>query len=301
MSTARGPDSSLVVVANARAGGIDRLDEALAVLRTGGQTVVAVELSDPVELPASLGAVAGRTVVAAGGDGTLRVLAQHLWHQGVLADTVLGLLPLGTGNDLARTVGIPLDPADAAAVVLSGRCRPLDFLFDDTDTLAVNAVHCGVGGLAVRHAAPLKPFLGRLAYRVGAAWAGARAKGWQVRVELDDRVLFEGNALFVGIGNGTTIGGGAVLWPQARPNDGLADVLVVGAGNTMSRLAAATALRSGATGERDGVITGRGKSIRVRGEPIPYITDGDVCASRPSRSWWVRPAAWRLLVPVVAP
>lgn len=180
-------------------------------LRTGGQTVVAVELSDPVEPPASLGAVAGRTVVAAGGDGTLRVLAQHLWHQGVLADTVLGLLPLGTGNDLARTVGIPLDPADTAAVVLSGRCRPLDFLFDDTDTLAVNAVHCGVGGLAVRHAAPLKPFLGRLAYRVGAAWAGARAKGWQVHVELDDRVLFEGNALFVGIGNGTTIGGGAVL------------------------------------------------------------------------------------------
>lgn len=300
MTAARRPDTSLVVVANRQAGGIDRLDEALAVLRVGVQTVVVLESSDPLELEASLGGGAGRTVVAAGGDGTLRALVQYLWQRGLLAETVLGLLPLGTGNDLARTVGIPLDPAAAAGVILSERSRPLDFLLDDTDALAVNAVHCGVGGLAVRHATPLKPLLGRSAYRVGAAWAGARARGWQVVVEVDDRVLFEGNALFVGIGNGTTIGGGALVWPHARPDDGLADVVVVDARSTISRLVVAAALRSGAARELDGVMIGRGTSIRVRGESIPYIADGDFCASRPGRSWCVQPAAWRLLVPVPA-
>ncbi len=105
-------------------------------------------------------------MVAAGGDGTLHVVAQRLRRLGLLADAVLGLSPLGTGNDLARTVGIPLDPRATAAVVLSGRPRPLDLLVDDRGGVAVNAVHCGVGGVAVRHAAPLEPWLGGRAVHV---------------------------------------------------------------------------------------------------------------------------------------
>ena len=148
-------------------------------LRTGVQPVVVVDMSDAT-LDEALRAVAGRTVVAAGGDGTLRVLVQHLWQLGLLSHTVVGLLPLGTGNDFAGTVGIPLDAQAAAGVVLSGCSRPFDLLADDGGTVAVNAVHCGVGGLAVKHAGPLKPLLGRTAYRLAAAWAGARAQGWDV-------------------------------------------------------------------------------------------------------------------------
>ena len=297
MSAPRG-SGPLVVVANRQAGRIDEFSEALAVLRTGVQPVVVVDVSD-VAFEESLRRAAGRTVVAAGGDGTLRVVVQHLWQRGLLADTVVGLLPLGTGNDFARTVGIPRGPRSAAGVVLSGCSRPFDLLADDGGTVAVNAVHCGVGGLAVKHASPLKPLLGRTAYRLAAAWAGARAPGWDVRVECDARVLFEGNALFVGIGNGKTIGGGSALWPRARPDDGLADVVVASAGGTMSRLKVARALRSGEAGGANRVMTGRGKSIRVQGRAIPYVADGDDCGSQPSRSWSVHPAAWRLLVPVV--
>ena len=298
MGIARHRDSGLVVVTNRRAGGAGRLGEALAVLRTGDKPVVVVDVSDPL-LEERLRSVAGRTVVAAGGDGTLHVLVQHLWQGGLLTDTLIGLLPLGTGNDLARTVGIPLDPEAAASVVLSGSPRPLDLLVDDAGAVAVNAVHCGVGGMAVKHAAPLKPLLGRMAYRVAAAWAGARAPGWDVRVDVDAAALFEGTVLFVGIGNGRTIGGGTVLWPQAHPDDGLADVVVAAAGGVGARLRVARALRSGDPGGADGAMTGRGSSMRVRGRPIPYVADGDDCGFTLDRSWFVHPEAWRLLVPAV--
>ncbi len=293
---ARGRGSSLVVVTNHRAGGMSQLGQGLAVLRRGAPGLVVVDTSDP-HFEEALRGAAGRTVVAAGGDGTLHVLAEQLWRLGLLADAVLGLLPLGTGNDLARTVGIPLDPRRAADVVLSGHARSLDLLVDGTGAVAVNAVHCGVGGLAVRHAAPLKPWLGRLAYRLGAAWAGARAPGWSGRVQLDGAPLFEGELLFVGVGNGRTIGGGSVVWPHARPDDGLVDVVVAVAGGRMSRLDVIRGLRSGNPEETRGLVTGRGRAVRVDTPAIPCVADGEDCGTRVGPTWSVYPAAWRLLVP----
>ena len=294
---ARADAHPLVVAANRQAGGIEQLEEGLAVLRTGERKVVEVELSDPSQLEECLRGVTGGTVVAAGGDGTLRVLVERLHRSGRLRDTVVGLLPLGTGNDLARTVGIPLDVTGAAAVVLSGSARPFDLLLDDVGTVAVNAVHGGVGGLAVKHAAHLKPLLRRSAYRVGAAWAGVRAQGWDLVVEVDGVLLFEGNALFVGIGNAKTIGGGTVLWPDARPDDGFADVLVVEAGSPLSKLRMAMALRSGDPAGTEGAVAGRGRSVRIEGEPVPYVADGDDGGRRVKASWAVEGTAWRLLVP----
>ena len=293
----RHAERPLVVMTNRVAGRIAQLEEALTVLRNAGLTVVEVDLTDPVRLEESLAGAVDATVVAAGGDGTLHVLAHHLRQRGLLADTVLGLLPLGTGNDLARTVGIPLDPATAAGMVLSGRPQPLDLLVDDAGTLALNAVHGGVGGLAANRAGPLKPLLGRWAYPLAAGWAGARAEGWSARVLVDGEVLSEGRLLFVGIGNGRTVGGGTVLWPEARPDDGLADVVVAPAGSTASRLKMARALRRGDPRREDGLVTGRGREVRVEGEALPYVADGDDNGARADASWSVHPSAWRLLVP----
>ncbi|MBW3555591.1 MAG: lipid kinase [Actinobacteria bacterium] len=297
MSVERAEEPAVVVVSNRRAGSIEGLDTALAALRKGSRPVVAVDLGDGGDLERSLDALHVGTVVAAGGDGTLNLLAQHLWRRGLLAETPIGLLPLGTGNDFARAAGIPLQADAAAGVVLAGRPRPFDLLVDDAGTVAVNAVHCGVGGVAVRHAAPLKPVLGRVAYRVGAAWAGARELGWRVRVELDAQVLVDGNVLFVGIGNGPTIGGGTVVWPGARPDDGLAEVVVAGASGISSRLRLAAALRSRDLAEVEGVVSARGRKLRVLGQPIPYVVDGEAGGSSARRSWQLEPAAWRLLVP----
>ena len=298
MSTPSLPDTSLLVVVNPLAGAIKGLDAALAVLRAGRRPVAVVELSDRRQVDELLRHVGSGTLVAAGGDGTLHLLVQQLWRLGLLSATTLGLLPLGTGNDLARAVRIPLDPEAAAAAIVSGRPCLLDLLVDDAGTVAINAVHGGVGGAAVRSASRLKPVLGRLAYRLGAVWAGGRAPGWQLRVELDGRLLAEGRTLFVGIGNGSTIGGGTVLWPRAAPDDGLAEVVVAPAFGPLSRLRLLAALRSGDVADADGVVFGQGRSVGVRGQPIPYVLDGELSPPSSGRSWRIHPAAWRLLVPV---
>ena len=294
-----GADGPLVVVANERAGGIEGLDEAVAVLRARAEATV-VEVAEPGELHAALAGFDRGTVVAAGGDGTLNMLVQHLWERNRLHQVVLGLLPLGTGNDLARTVGIPLHAEAAAAVVLSGRCRPLDLLVDGAGSVAVNAVHGGIGGLVATRAAPLKPLLGRVAYAAGAAWTGARTPGWDVRVEVDGGVLAKGTVLFAGIGNGATIGGGTVLWPLACPDDGLAEVTVAFAGGMGARLRLAGALRSGGPQRVDGVVRGRGRSVRIDGEAMPYNADGEVLVPAPSRTWRVHERAWSLRCPTAA-
>jgi diacylglycerol kinase family enzyme len=95
-------------------------------------------------------------------------------------------VPLGTGNDLARTLGIPLDdPAAAARVVLSGRPRQLDLFDDDAGGLVVNAVHVGIGAQAGEAAADWKHVLGPAAYAVGSLVAGATSPGWALQLEVD--------------------------------------------------------------------------------------------------------------------
>jgi hypothetical protein len=89
------------------------------------------------------------------------VLLKHLWRRGEAATTPVGLVPLGTGNDFARGVGIPLDHIEAARLVRTGRPRPVDLIVDDSGGVVVNAVHVGAGADAAVKARPLKRRLRR--------------------------------------------------------------------------------------------------------------------------------------------
>jgi diacylglycerol kinase (ATP) len=84
------------------------------------------------------------------------VLLKHLWRRGEAATTPVGLVPLGTGNDFARGVGIPLDHIEAARLVRTGRPRPVDLIVDDSGGVVVNAVHVGAGAGAAVKARPLE-------------------------------------------------------------------------------------------------------------------------------------------------
>jgi diacylglycerol kinase family enzyme len=235
--------------------------------------------------------------VAVGGDGTLHLLVAALHARGELGHRVLGLVPQGTGNDFAGTLGLPDDPVTAARAVLHGRERALDLLVDDTGAVVVNAVHLGVGARANREGTPLKPVLGPLAYPVGAVLAGLRSSGWALRVVVDGRTLVDGVVLQVGIGNGRTVGGGTPITPDAAPDDGAADVVVSTATGPLARLHYGRLLRAGRHGEHPEVVTARGAQIEVSGGPVPVNADGEPGEPVTRRRWTLHPAAWRITVP----
>ncbi len=296
-------EQDLLVISNAKAGSADQpvLQEVLDVLSRGGTDVHSETLGSPDELDALLGAHPHRIPVAAGGDGTLHLLVAALHARGELASRVIGLVPLGTGNDFARTVGIPLDPAAAARVVLQGAPHEMDLLTDDAGGVVINAVHLGIGAESAREGEPLKPVLGMLAYRIGALLAGLRSSGWPLEVSVDGATITDSNCrvLQLGVLNGRTIGGGTPLAPHAEPDDGLVDVVVSTATGLMARLRYAWLLRHGRHAEHPDVVLARGRTVELAGSPVPINSDGELGDGVSHRTWTVQPRAWRVLAPPV--
>lgn len=286
-----------LMVTNASAGSArwDRVEVARDRLETFA-TVEVVTTDGSADLDGVLNRLEGRVLVVVGGDGSVHQAVARLRTRGVLADTTVGVIPLGTGNDLARGVGLPLRPDAAADVIGAGQVRHLDLVVDDTGGVAVNAVHAGLGAEAARHAAGIKPRLGSLAYPVGSLLAAVQEDGWQLEVRADGYPLDRGRrALMVAISNGPTIGGGTPLCPPAHPDDGWADVVVVAAVGAAARAGFARALRESAHLARADVFHRRARHVTVVGEPVRFNADGEVSAPVTRRQFRVEPAAWRLL------
>lgn len=288
-----------LVVANRSAGSADeeRLAAAVARIERAGPLAVA-RTGSAAEIDDALGRAGDRLVVVAGGDGSVHAVVGRMAARGLLGSVPLALVPLGTGNDLARGVGIPLDPQDAADLATSGSpARPTDLVVDDAGGVVVNAAHAGLGAEAAERASDLKDALGPLAYPLGALIAGVRESGWDLEVEVDGSVVHRGAALMVGVGNGPSIGGGTELFPGAVVDDGWADVVVVTALGAGSRAAFGRALRAGRHLERDDVLSVRGREVAVRGDAVRHNADGELGDPVRERRYRVRPGAWRLVRP----
>ena len=293
----------ILLITNADAGTNDQqaVDAALEVLRKDADVEVAAT-SDPDELDDVLGKRDGRDVVVAGGDGSLHAVVAALYRRGELAEPSLGLIPLGTGNDFARGVRIPLDPARAAEVATHGRPAHIDILVDDEDGVVVNAVHLGVGADAGREASPWKKRLGKAGYAVGAVIAGFKSDGDRVRVEAGGQVLADGSrrVLQVGIGNGCYVGGGTPLTPDADPTDGQLDVMVSFSVRRRERLLYAVHLKRGTHEQRHDVQTTRTSRVEVSGEPFHCNADGELAGPFGRRRWEIRPGAFTMRLPTEA-
>ncbi|MCY1277743.1 putative lipid kinase YegS [compost metagenome] len=164
-----------------------------------------------------------RTLIAGGGDGTLREVAEAM----ALAkgDASLVLLPLGTANDFARAAGIPLEP-DAALMLLDVEPRAID-LGDADGHLFLNMVTGGFGSkITANTSEELKKVLGGAAYFLTGLTHFAEVHSAFGRFRGPD-FDWEGDFLALGIGNGRQAGGGHPLCPQAAVNDGLLDLCIV--------------------------------------------------------------------------
>ena len=291
---------SLLAIGNASAGSStdEAQDAALQVLREH-HDVTLVTTSSADELDEALADHRdAATVAVLGGDGSLHAVVAALHAAGRLSDVTVGLVPLGTGNDFARTLELPTDPASAAEIVAAGREQALDLIVDADNTVTVNAAHLGAGTDAAIAAKPLKKRFGPIGYAIGALISGFRVQGKHLTITVDgDRVPDRGRVLQVAVGNGRFVGGGAALLPEADPADGLMDVAVVFSHTRRERPMYALSLGLRRHHHRDDVDYRRGTEVTVEGAELQCTNDGEIAEPFRTHTWHVEPGALRMLVP----
>lgn len=296
----------ILLITNAAAGSNEDQAVADAVDVLGREYDVEVAAtSRPEELASVLDRCDGRPVVVAGGDGTLHAVVNGLYTAGQLESTCLGLVPLGTGNDFARGVGIPLDVRAAARLVVDRHSSSIDLIVSDDNTVVVNNVHLGVGAQASRKAEKWKPRLGKAGYVIGAVSASLRPQFLAVdvfvdgeEVTLDDVV--QDRLAQVAIGNGTYVGGGTALIPGAEVGDGTLVVIVSKAVGKWGRLAYAARLHGGTHHMMDEVTRVHGTSVTVTGQPFRIVADGEISGPWTKRSWRLHRGAAEMFLPAPA-
>jgi diacylglycerol kinase (ATP) len=290
----------ILLIANASAGTHEdeTLEAALAVLRERADVTVK-STKDADDLDRAIRATDKCSVVVAGGDGSLHAVMNALFRLGRLESTPVGLIPLGTGNDFARGIGIPLDAEKAAHVVASGHTVAVDLAKDDTGTIVVNNAHLGVGAEASRAAVKWKPRLGRLGYVLGAMSAGYDPHFVRVTVTVDGaKVVDRRKVAQVAVGNGSSVGGGTELIPGADPADGQLVVIVSRARGLLRRFAYLARLRRGKHHLMAEVDRTTGCSVVVEGDPFYVITDGEISEEPCTRrSWELKAGAVQMYLP----
>ena len=298
------------MITNTDAGTADEetLDRALASL-FDEVSIEVTATSNPGELDGVLHRAGSRIIVVAGGDGSLHAVVAALHRRHDLSKAVIGLLPLGTGNDFARAMEIPLDAEEAARVLVDGEIRPVDLIVDELGGVVVNNVHVGAGAQASRRGQRWKDRLGKIGYGrlnlgragypIGALLSAFRPPFLRLRVEVDGEVVvdFDHPVLMVAIGNGPTVGGGAALAPEADPEDGKLDVMISRSIGPWARFAYAAHVARSRHHERDDVIYVRGERVSISGEEFYCAADGEVYGPERNRTWHVEPKAYSMVLP----
>jgi YegS/Rv2252/BmrU family lipid kinase len=219
----------------------------------------------------------GETVASLGGDGLLRPLAGALKG----TDSALALIPCGRGNDLARVLGVPTDPAEAARTAVEGEERLLDVgNVDGTPFMGIASF--GFDSDANRIANEAKLVKGNAVYVYAALRALAGWKPATFRVTVDgERHTMTGYS--VAVGNSKAYGGGMFILPQAELDDGKLDVMLGGRTSKLRFLIELPKVFKGTHGESDYVEYLRGEEIEVSADrPFVIYADGDPIGATPA-------------------
>lgn len=281
-----------VIIANAEAGSTERVEAALRVLDdAAGAEIVWTESPDDIDT-----VLAGddRQLVLAGGDGSIHLLVNRLAATGTL-DRTVGLLPMGTGNDLARGLDLPFDPEEAAGRILSGRPHRLPLLEAPEGELAANNAHVGLGVAAARKGAEWKDRLGSFAYTAGSLAEGLTYEGLEVAVRLDDSLLHSGPALVVMLLIGPSAGGGFRPLSDVEVSEPVIDVLVIESGSLAERGGIAFAALRGELEGHEAAVRGKATRVEVETGDEEWELDGEFRRWSDPIGFRLSARAWKVL------
>jgi diacylglycerol kinase (ATP) len=238
-------------------------------------------------------------VVAAGGDGSVHGVVQEL--MAATPRPTLGVLPLGTGNDLARSLGVPLDPAEAFAALLEGPVRAIDVArcaLDGARRWLINVSSAGFAGeMDEALDEDAKKRWGPLAFLRAALEVLADLPVHDVTVTIDGERVDRLRAVGVMVANGRTAGGGLAVAPTADLEDGLLDVTVVEAGSALELAPVGAALRTGRALSSRRVHHHVGARVELTASPsMTTNVDGELLGAVARASFEVVPGALRVHV-----
>lgn len=249
-------------------------------------------------------------IVAIGGDGTINEVINGFFADGVAIapDASFALIPFGTGGDFRRTMEIPLEPIDAAAVIKANHTKLIDvgkLEFVATNgtkatRMFANIASFGVSGVVDRLVNESGKKLGRMSF----AWATARAawsyKNQRVQLTFDGKDRVESTISTVAIANGQYFGGAMHVAPHAELDDGLFDVIAMGDFGFGDLVTSGRRLYKGTHLSMAKVSSRRAKVIEAEaieaGANVELDVDGEPLGRLPAR-FEIVPAALSMIVP----
>lgn len=265
-------------------------DRAVQRLREHGHTVVMVSGGSATESSDLLGALADRddvdTLAVIGGDGTVRLALEPAVRSG----KPLGVIPSGTGNDLAALLGLrELDAVQAADVIAAGHTQPLDLARTRAETgatsLYATVLASGFDSRVNDRANAMRWPRGHSRYNIAILREFITLRGLPYVIDL---VTAEGverriteDLVMATVGNGRTYGGGIPVCPAADPRDGLLDVTLVRPAGRARLLRLLPRLYKGTHVDAEEVETLRVRSIRLHSPGITAYADGDPIGALP--------------------
>jgi YegS/Rv2252/BmrU family lipid kinase len=277
------------------------LDHRASLLGLSGETLFSERPGHLIELAGAAVDGGARLVVAVGGDGTLNEVVNGIAGR----DVELATIPLGTGMDFVRTYAIPTGFDDAVRTALNGTVRTVDagrvrfrtWSGDDAERWFANVGSVGMSGAVAQRANGMSKALGGKATffyaltRVFLEWENT-----EVSVTLDDGER-RGRMHDVVVANGVWHGGGMKLAPDALPDDGLFDVVLIGDVSKVDFLTTAPKIYKGRHVTHPKVEVLRSKRVEVTAaDRLPIEVEGEQIGTTPA-VFEVVPGALRLRVP----
>lgn len=250
--------------------------------KAGAGMVVSRSAADLVEQARRAVADGVERLVAAGGDGTMHQVAQGLAGSGC----ALGVVPLGTGNDLAGTLGVPSDFDQAVGLAMTGEVRRID-LVRVGETVCVGYAGVGFDSEVARFAGErVKRLRGPLVYVYAVLHTIVTFQPPLMRV-VHDGGVFAGRAMFTVAANLPRFGGGMRIAPQAEIDDGWLDLVIVAAVSRAVLLALLPRVYSGGHVRHPAVTIVRTRRAEITidrpmtmyggGEPVRSLAAGEPC------------------------
>jgi diacylglycerol kinase (ATP) len=291
------------VIVNPNAGSVEEIE---VLERTAGSSLPGVELrvtrqeGDARRFAREALEAGAGLIVAAGGDGTLNEVVN-----GLAADfggARLGLIPLGTGNDFARSINVPADLDAAVGILREGRVRTIDVAratFRDGSRYFINMAAGGFSGLVSEKADEVKDRWGPLAYLRAAVGVLPELQGFDATFlidGIDGRERLKLEAYNVVVSNGRYVAAGIPVAPQSRLDDGRLDLMLVPTASLGEMAILLPQVLLGRHTESDRLIFREITSLEIASDPaMAFNVDGELIGETPVR-FEVLPRVLRVVV-----